>query len=200
MTKSSWTRLDHAPILELLEAGTNPAEIANRLGLAYTTVNQIARRHRGTCTRCGSRPQLPGRTKCRKCLEWHRKYEADKRKQAHAENLCACGKPRKTGSTLCSDCYERGVKRTLRSRMKNFGPHAEQILSASSGVCQACGDANDRSPDIHHIDENPRNNSRENLICLCSNCHRAVHRLISSRDRRALISRFEKTYPAHTLR
>ncbi len=29
--------------------------------------------------------------------------------------------------------------------------------------------------EIHHIDENRRNNKRENLIPLCANCHRGLH-------------------------
>ena len=40
-------------------------------------------------------------------------------------------------------------------------------------VCAGCG--NIHSIEIHHIDENQKNNMIENLIPLCRNCHDNVH-------------------------
>ena len=37
------------------------------------------------------------------------------------------------------------------------------------GVCSICGA--DRDLDVHHIDNNPKNNSIENLKVLCVTCH-----------------------------
>lgn len=52
---------------------------------------------------------------------------------------------------------------------KLFGK--EELKCERCGYCEfACG------VDIHHIDENRKNNSRENLIRLCSPCHRGLHR------------------------
>lgn len=45
-----------------------------------------------------------------------------------------------------------------------------QLACARCGYCEfECG------IDIHHIDENRDNNSKDNLIALCSPCHRALH-------------------------
>jgi len=43
----------------------------------------------------------------------------------------------------------------------------------SSGPCALCGDVD--APEIHHKDENRRNNSRSNLIRICVNCHNKLH-------------------------
>jgi hypothetical protein len=43
--------------------------------------------------------------------------------------------------------------------------------------CSRCG--YDEFPcgiDVHHIDKNRQNNKRENLLLLCSPCHRALHK------------------------
>ena len=43
--------------------------------------------------------------------------------------------------------------------------------------CQNCG--YDEVPEIlgiHHIDENRKNNKRENLLVVCPNCHSLIHR------------------------
>ena len=40
--------------------------------------------------------------------------------------------------------------------------------------CAACGE--DRTVDIHHIDGNHDNNSKDNLIDLCPTCHSILHR------------------------
>lgn len=43
--------------------------------------------------------------------------------------------------------------------------------------CEKCGyNAHPEILGIHHIDENRRNNSKENLIVLCPNCHSLEHK------------------------
>lgn len=44
----------------------------------------------------------------------------------------------------------------------------EQVLKEYRHRCAVC--ASDR-PQVHHIDENPKNNDLQNLIPLCPNCH-----------------------------
>lgn len=47
------------------------------------------------------------------------------------------------------------------------------------GVCELCGEKakENRNLEIHHKDGNVHNNSPENLIALCSHCHRKVHKI-----------------------
>lgn len=42
------------------------------------------------------------------------------------------------------------------------------------GCCESCGES--EVLDIHHIDFNHSNNSKENLSVLCPNCHAKIHR------------------------
>lgn len=35
---------------------------------------------------------------------------------------------------------------------------------------------------VHHKDENPSNNERDNLICLCQGCHLDFHRKLKEED------------------
>lgn len=53
------------------------------------------------------------------------------------------------------------------------------IFSIREVKCENCGyDEYEKCLDIHHIDGNPSNNLKENLIILCVMCHRKVHRKI----------------------
>lgn len=47
---------------------------------------------------------------------------------------------------------------------------ADQVLFASDRCCCVCRNEN-RPVQIHHIDENPSNNSADNLAVLCTLCH-----------------------------
>jgi len=47
-----------------------------------------------------------------------------------------------------------------------------ELFDRAGNACQHCGHT--FGLDIHHIDENPANNSKTNLIVLCANCHRMV--------------------------
>ena len=43
------------------------------------------------------------------------------------------------------------------------------------GKCELCGFNDKRALCIHHKNKNPRDNSRDNLILLCWNCHSILH-------------------------
>jgi 5-methylcytosine-specific restriction endonuclease McrA len=45
-------------------------------------------------------------------------------------------------------------------------------------ACERCGESPEKRKMLHahHIDEDPQNNKRENLIVLCPKCHRGLHR------------------------
>jgi len=43
------------------------------------------------------------------------------------------------------------------------------------GVCEECGIDDKRLLTMHHIDRNPKNNTHENLMLLCWNCHALAH-------------------------
>jgi 5-methylcytosine-specific restriction endonuclease McrA len=192
------TEVDRGPILALL-ATLSVADTARKLGLHFNTVNQIARLKRGMCASCGQRAHKPGFTKCAFCADRERSRTRNKRREARLAGHCTmCPKPLKKGSTLyCAQHYKTNLARQTRFRLRDrFGEHAEPLLKKADGRCQICGGTNDRarSLDIHHIDGDDANGSRENLVAACHNCHRAVHLLLRSKDLRKLLAWFEKTY------
>jgi 5-methylcytosine-specific restriction endonuclease McrA len=73
--------------------------------------------------------------------------------------------------------YQQGLK-YLPARL---GRQIAMRLFSKLGIpkiCQECG--NDYRCQVHHIDENPKNNVRENLIMLCQFCHVKAHHPDSS--------------------
>ena len=43
-------------------------------------------------------------------------------------------------------------------------------------TCMLCGGSLAEALDVHHIDGNRANNTKENLIILCRSCHESIHR------------------------
>jgi hypothetical protein len=48
------------------------------------------------------------------------------------------------------------------------------VLSRAGGFCEECG-RRVRHPDVHHINHDPSDNSVENLIVVCGDCHKDIH-------------------------
>lgn len=60
------------------------------------------------------------------------------------------------------------------------------VRSHGSNICFVCGYG--KSTDVHHIDENKRNNNSQNLVLLCPNHHRELHLgIISGEDLRKFL-------------
>ncbi len=210
--------IDRTRALELLEQIGNAAEVARRMGCHENSVRAISRANLKLCVRCNDPGVVPGKTLCAKCAEWDKDRMAAKRKERRRQGLCVnCGQPRALGLRIhCSACNEAANERNERYQkrrgpctpkqkqddlIERYGQDAWKRWQLAGGKCEACGAKyGEIAVHVHHIDEDRTNNTFDNFACLCFDCHRAVHRLISSRDRKALISWFEKTYPQHGLR
>lgn len=87
-----------------------------------------------------------------------------------------CGKPfRKSPSTIrdtnfcCRNCWKEFIKSNGPVYYRKF----------KGDVCEKCGFVpEDKCQlDVHHDDGDKLNNTEDNLITLCANCHRLVHYL-----------------------
>ena len=61
-----------------------------------------------------------------------------------------------------------------RDELSISGGYVESLKINKKEICQFCGSKS--GLEAHHIDKNPRNNSKDNIKILCSNCHRLWHR------------------------
>lgn len=65
-------------------------------------------------------------------------------------------------------------KRLYRKNGEYWRTH-NAILLRDNYECQKCGNTNNNLI-VHHIDGNDYNNTFDNLITLCNNCHLNLHR------------------------
>ena len=73
--------------------------------------------------------------------------------------------------------------RRINQREKNYIVRGfiQTIQRCGDIICEKCGHNVTESLNVHHIDENKRNNETNNLMTLCANCHYALHRTGSVR-------------------
>lgn len=65
-----------------------------------------------------------------------------------------------------------GDCRLSRKQYRAAGHKQALKLFPNIGPCEKCGDEN---TERHHIDDDPQNNSPENIMALCRRCHTLEH-------------------------
>ena len=63
----------------------------------------------------------------------------------------------------------------MTSRSKQI---REELMKQRGKLCECC--KSQKTEDLHHKDQNQDNNDPENLMLLCSDCHRAIHKRMRS--------------------
>ena len=78
---------------------------------------------------------------------------------------------------LCGNCYQK-VKgyRYHRTGKQTQLKHRKIALKNIKLKCYFCDEKRVTMLDVHHKDKNYKNNSVDNLVWLCPNHHREVHR------------------------
>jgi len=93
-----------------------------------------------------------------------------------------CGKLGK-GKGFCSNCglFKRANKCHDHSR------HGKrEYTKFKKETCEKCNGTEKLT--VHHIDENPKNNVKENCMTLCEDCHNELHGFIKRKYRHARIT------------
>jgi len=76
---------------------------------------------------------------------------------------------------LCSGCYNFvfHLEKTKNENYKKYHNIGFELYKEITKSCVLC--SFDKVVDLHHLDENKKNNLRENLIGLCPNHHKMLH-------------------------
>jgi hypothetical protein len=74
---------------------------------------------------------------------------------------------------MVREYYSPRHKRIIKHKQPDDWQEIVRKTIAASHGCEDCGEW--RWLDVHHSDRDYENNSTENLIVLCPNCHRARH-------------------------
>lgn len=120
------------------------------------------------CVACGIRKEHHAKGMCYPCYkkQWGPK-------KIKCKN---CGRIRPHHSFgLCNTCNTRlnhYDKVLAFNAKKNFGLDL-QTFKELTKECVSCGFK--KIVEVHHLDSNNKNNSMENLVPLCPNCHKMIH-------------------------
>jgi hypothetical protein len=134
-------------------------------------------REKGLCIDCGHNPADASTSF--QCSECHiHKVEGQRRRRKSRKSI-----------GMCIECYE-----PICPQSQQFCQHHWEIYNAKQQeyyydgqrkgalerdqfTCQICGDSSGRI-NVHHIDNNNKNNDPSNLITLCVNCHMAITHIL----------------------
>jgi hypothetical protein len=124
-----------------------------------------------TCIKCGKEDEHHAKGMCFNCyrkFSWKPKIVVCKRCKrkmpSHAKGLC---------EGCYSFVFHVDKTKATNKRIK-YGLDMETYKEITK-ECVICGF--DKIVDLHHLDENKKNNSKENLIGLCPNHHKMFHDL-----------------------
>jgi 5-methylcytosine-specific restriction endonuclease McrA len=220
----SRTPADQRQILDSLLQTKNMKQTARDLGLHYLTVVIAVRRSRGKCVRCAGNA-APNRKYCAECLVLLGERKKTKYISRKQKGICSsCNEPTLPGKYLCGKHHDKfleyhrarhQVERTaeaakrgcryphipsttqrLRWLKSKYGEAGKLAWLRDDERCVICHVPHQTySVHVHHIDQNPTNNTLENLVCLCFSCHQTVHKLLTHQHPEHLLHWVIKTYP-----
>jgi hypothetical protein len=215
-------KVDYDAVIAAMAELSNGRAVARKLGMHHQTVYQILRRAAGACLRCGSPKVVAGKTSCAECLKFDQDRIKKDRKHRRRMHMCQqCDQPVSQWSRQFCEAHrlanldraeERYAKKKAsrgfshgeasseakrhESIFQNYGQGGLDRWKADRGACQICKrEYGAVSVQLHHIDQNKKNNAFENFGCLCFDCHQSVHRLLGAPSMTKLLAWFGKTYP-----
>jgi 5-methylcytosine-specific restriction endonuclease McrA len=98
-------------------------------------------------------------------------------RETKRSRVCSCGKPKLLSNKYCSDCIERRVYQRPQSveLLKAPASMRRLLIEQRGHQCEDCGLSEWKSQpiplELHHKDGNSDNNTEQNLMLICPNCH-----------------------------
>jgi hypothetical protein len=122
----------------------------------------------GICKNCGEEKEIHAHGIC---------YHCYKKTYKQPTVTCkVCGKVKEHHSRgMCKNCVQKEFyyEQIKRFNIKKYHNIPLEIWRDVTKKCILCDF--DKIVDLHHIDHNKENNSRDNLVGLCPNHHRIIH-------------------------
>ncbi len=121
------------------------------------------------CENCGKETEMHSKNLCTTCykkLLWKPKKQICKRCKREMV-LHAKG--------LCPGCYNFvfHLEKNKKWNKEKYHGIGLEIYKKITKKCAICGF--DKIVELHHLDENKKNNDKENLVGLCPNHHKMFH-------------------------
>lgn len=120
------------------------------------------------CKKCNEEKELHAKDLCFKCYKQGWKAE---------KIVCkSCGRLRPHQAFgLCGGCHSRlhHYDKIKRYNAKKYHNIDLDTLIEFTKSCVSCGFT--KIVELHHLDGNTKNNTANNLVGLCPNCHRMIH-------------------------
>ena len=91
--------------------------------------------------------------------------------------VCSCGQPKLLSNKYCYDCAQKHVYHRPQSveLLKDSVAIKRLLIEQRGHRCEDCGLTEWKSHpiplELHHVDGNSDNNTVENLVLVCPNCH-----------------------------
>lgn len=211
--------IDKALVAATFAETKSKRKTARRLGISEEHVYGILRGMADRCIRCGV--AVKNGRQCPDCNDFDRNRIRAKREERSLLGLCTdCGEPRSPLSRAKCEAHRKAgllrnrtyakkrrqpgsafhlgrntIERRAKTVLRTYGQSAADLWAEHDGCCQICGQRHGEcSVQIHHIDEDRENGSRENLAVLCFDCHQATHRLLVLKARERFLAWFAERY------
>lgn len=106
------------------------------------------------------------------CVEgtYDKHYKSNKKRAIKSQHFSKCAEFNKY-------VFDNGLVRNRngKTKRKSIPYKTKSLLQKEiNSICPFCANPDVEHFHVHHIDENPSNNSQDNLIMLCPNCHSKI--------------------------
>lgn len=122
------------------------------------------------CLQCKKLKNIHAKGLCYSC------YRKQWKKVSNKKICKSCGKLKfHHAKGLCHNCYQKIYHRDMirASNVWRYHKIAYDLWKNVTKKCIICGF--DKIVELHHLDGNHNNNSKENFIGLCPNHHKMIH-------------------------
>lgn len=131
------------------------------------------------CKKCGSPELAKGRRICKYCnRERSKKYYSNEKRKAKLNSFCAACKELfhawREKQILCGSCYKDSVNTGFEPNKYVFNPKKSDHVHRKMAE-DLIGRKLSKNEVVHHVDENPKNNSLDNLWVMSRYHHGRLH-------------------------